>query len=258
LKEKKELNKGVWAYVAAFALLFALLSIYLFIPVVIVIIIVANQKKIVKPNIVPKITDQQIDAWLEEDREALFSKIPNLLDVIEHNAPDLQNVIINRIPLSSGYSPPDHRKDNFVDHQDCFVERGVDGKTRYSIHVFMVIYLCKNFLAYYKCYWNFIKGTKTLVETSEYLYDTIVAVTTQEFSFSTGEGEKLVLTEDLLIRTVDGNEVNFPSVIDIQLKHESKPEANRKSIVENAVSSIRRLLRERRIDMQIVKPFDVD
>ena len=53
---------------------------------------------------------------------------------------------------------------------------------RYGVYEFLVIFLCANFLAYYKCHFNFIQGRTVNDETCEYLYDSIVSVRVQEKS----------------------------------------------------------------------------
>ncbi len=145
--------------------------------------------------------------------------------------------------------------------RDYFVEKGLDGKTRYSIHVFLNIFLCRNFLTYYKCYWNFLRGEEILVETGEYLYDTIVSINTHESSLSSlanGEGKKLIMKKKVLrISTTDGKEIEFPALSDIRVSDESS-DGNNSLTVKDAAHIIRERIRERRIDLQIVKPFDAD
>lgn len=222
-------------------------------------------------HIRPPIDDYCIDNWLQLDRREIFNKVPNQLNVIkvdssEYISTELSNIIVNKdgpINLSSGVvlEPDDFLlKQKIINSQDYFCEKGLDGKTRYSIHIFMVICLCNNFLAYYKCYWNFIRGVATLVETGEYLYDTVVSVRTEELSSAVLEdlnGKKLVMKEYLRIGTTDGKEIDFPGIYDTRIVYESKAETDT-SRVKNAARIIRELLRQRRIDLQINKPIDLD
>jgi hypothetical protein len=261
LKNKRAPREGLLVYVVVGGLLVSLLispTLTFFLAVVVVII--GQQKKPVRINMT--IEEQQIDQWLLEGKRKLFQKLPNELGLILGvNPPQALNVVLNQdapIALCSGFvKDTDSSKDTQNDLiEDYFVEKGLDGNTRYSIHVFMAIFLCRNFLAYYKCDWNFINNVETLVETGEYLYDTIVSVKTQEMSLAiprNGSVEKLTYKKILQISTTDGKEINFPVITDIRFTSD-----NDSITVKDAAHIIREMTRERRIDMQIVKPFDAD
>lgn len=267
-KENRAPKEGIWAYIIVGVLLFSLLfspalTVFLFLTTV----FIAQLR--IKPNINPPVDDKQIDRWLLEDKQNILEKIPDELNVIlvgnSQNTPKLLNVVLNQdapIELSSGFileNDNNYLKNSFVS-KDYYVEKGLDNKTRYSIHVFMVIYLCRNFLTYYKCYWNFISGAANIVETGEYLYDTIVSVKTEELSLLKSvndDGEKLILKKVLRISTTDGKELEFPAISDIRVSYESL-RRNDISPVRDAAHIIREMIRERRIDVQIVKPFDAD
>ncbi|MBP0020059.1 MAG: hypothetical protein J7647_21210 [Cyanobacteria bacterium SBLK] len=214
----------------------------------------------VSPNIRPKVTDEQIDQWQLEDRKTLFDSTIDRLNVIQvgptQNVPmSAQNVIQDQIRLISGYIPKKKSfASKFLKKDDCYAEKGIDGKIRYSIHALMIIYLCNNFLCYFKCYWNAIEGVSILIETSEHLYDLIVSVTTQEDSLATSNintsGQKVVLREYLIIGTADGKNVDFPYILDVRLSDENEWEwDSKKSAVSSAAKKIRTLLRQRRIDV---------
>lgn len=44
-----------------------------------------------------------------------------------------------------------------IEQRDFRVDDGLDRKKRYGVYEFNVIFICANFLGYYKCYWNFIR-----------------------------------------------------------------------------------------------------
>jgi len=275
-QEKRTPKEAIWAYFLILALLISL-AIHPFLTFLVIIAAVLILKSRVSPNITPPVSDDKIDQWLLEDKRKLFKKAPNELDVKlvseDENTPELLNVVMNQdnpIKLSSGFELENEEKENddkflrflrrLIGTEDYFVEKGLDGKTRHSIHIFMVIFLCRNFLSYYKCHWNFIRGVATLVETGEYLYDTIVSVNTQELSSASlldGEGKKVIFKKVLQINTTDGKGIEFPAISDIRVSYESSAE-NDIAEVRDAAHIIREMLRERRIDIQITKPFDAD
>jgi hypothetical protein len=267
-KEKRAPKEGVFVYIVVGGLLFSLaINISFTVALVVATFLIAKTR--MSPNITPRVSDEQIDRWLLDDKKALFKKSPTELDVIvvnkDENLPKTLNVVMNLdhpIELSSGFILEDNDTllRALIGSQDYYVEKGLDGNTRYSIHIFMVIFLCKNFLSYYKCHWNFIRGVATLVDTGEYLYDTIVSVNTQELSsanLGNEEGKKLILKKNLRISTADGKEIEFPAISEIRMSYESTSE-NEIPEVKDAAHIIRAILRERRIDMQIVKSFDAD
>jgi hypothetical protein len=256
---------------------------------------------------IPPVSERKVKRWLTEDLGRLERKAASELDVKivgkDDITPELLNVIIQQpIKLGSGVILKDNNllKDNnpiqnLIDSKDYFVERGLDDKIKYSIHVFVIIFLCKNFLSYYKCYWNFIKGAVPLIETGEYFYDTIVSVGTKESFFEVDEkslsvitdtssfdnneesssdseekssyenslnekGKKLLLkTQILQINTMDANGFKFPAISYIRRNYNLDEEAeDDNSEVKSAARNLRRFLRQRRIDLQITKPFDAD
>jgi hypothetical protein len=194
-------------------------------------------------------------------KKILRNKVPVELNVkISQEArADVLDEIINRrgaILISSGadWDSLGELKRKIIG-EDYFCERGEDGRVRYSIHEIQIICLCKNFLAYYKCYWNLLCGVATLVETGEYLYDQIVSVKTEELSsakLGINGWEKLVTKEFLSIGTTDGKELRFPGISEVRRINESES-ADDESTISEAAFVIRNLLRQRRIDLQITQ-----
>jgi len=262
-KNKRSPQEGIFVYIVVGGLLVSLLiSPILTFSLGILFLFIGQQKTPVKIKITTE-TEELIDNWLLEGQTKIFKKAPNELGlIVGKNLPQALNVVLNQespIKLSSGFikdSPSSKDTEDFL-IEDYFVEKGLDNKTRYSIHVFLVIFLCRNFLAYYKCHWNLINDVETLVETGEYLYDTIVSVKTQELSLANSGNsgtEKLIYKKNLQISTTDSKEIEFPVITDIRLSSSEKDGIT----VKDAAHIIREMIRERRIDMQIVKQFDAD
>jgi hypothetical protein len=71
----------------------------------------------------------------------------------------------------------------YIDPKDFESEPSCQGNNRqYGVYEFLIIFLCGNFMAYYKCYYNFIRGKTVDEEICEYLYDCIVSLKIQEKS----------------------------------------------------------------------------
>jgi len=121
-------------------------------------------------------------------------------------------------------------------------------KRRYGVYEFLVIFLCPNFLSYYKCYFNFIRCKAVDDEYREYLYDSIVFTKVQEKSsvnMKNSNDQKQVYSKRLIISTSDGKTVCFR--ID-----KSRVESNLSlnlSQIDYAATTIRKMLRQRRIDI---------
>ncbi len=120
-------------------------------------------------------------------------------------------------------------------------------KRRYGVYEFLVIFLCPNFLSYYKCYFNFIRCKPVDDEYREYLYDSIVFTKVQEKSsinMKNSNDQKQVYSKRLIISTSDGKTICFR--ID-----KSRVESNLSlnlSQIDYAATTIRKMLRQRRID----------
>ncbi|MCT7959881.1 FHA domain-containing protein [Laspinema sp. D1] len=141
----------------------------------------------------PKATDEQIMKWLLFDQANLVKKGKAELRLLDTTGQELDNVLDSEpIVLMTGLIKELGESDvinwlyfmNLVGRENYFFEQGLDGKYKYSIYDFLAIYPCKNFIAYYRCKWNFVTGLSLSDETCEYLYDSIVSVKTQEYSIS--------------------------------------------------------------------------
>ena len=120
-------------------------------------------------------------------------------------------------------------------------------KRRYGVYEFLVIFLCPNFLSYYKCYFNFIRCKTVDDEYREYLYDSIVFTKIQEKSsvnMKNSNDQKQTYSKRLIISTNDGKTICFR--ID-RSRVESNLSLNL-SQIDDAATAIRKMLRQRRID----------
>ena len=85
-------------------------------------------------------------------------------------------------------------------------------KRKYGVYEFLVIFLCKDFLSYYKCYFNFIRRQTVNEEYREYLYKNIVFTKLQEKSSVNMKNygdSKQVYSKSLTISTNDGKTLCF-------------------------------------------------
>lgn len=117
-------------------------------------------------------------------------------------------------------------------------------KRKYGVYEFLAIFLCENFLIYYKCYFNFIRRKPVNEEYSEYLYENIVFTKSQEKSsvnMKNFDDSKQVYSKILTISTNDGKVLCFRIPKD---RGGSNP-----SEIDHAAVTIRNLLRQRQQDL---------
>lgn len=129
-------------------------------------------------------------------------------------------------------------------------ESTYDGKKqKYGVYEFLVIFFCSNCFSYYKCYFNFIRSEHIDEEYCEYLYDSIVFTKVQEKSsvnMQNIDDRKQVYSKRLVIATNDGKVICFQIA-------KSRVESNLSSKltqIDDAAVTIRKMLRQRRIDLQ--------
>jgi hypothetical protein len=135
----------------------------------------------------------------------------------------------------------------YIAPQDFESEPSYYGSSRkYGVYGFVVIFLCANFLTYYKCYWNFIRGRTVHEETCEYLYDSIVSIKVQEKSSARGRNEKqkTVHRKRLIITAKDGKTVCFQ----VSRNSIERTRSLRLAQIDEAAIAIRDMLRQRRVD----------
>ncbi|BAY43084.1 hypothetical protein SAMD00079811_06620 [Scytonema sp. HK-05] len=216
--------------------------------------------------------EDKVKIWLEEDK----------LDLIELGMSKLniEKELVDRDPILSFFGiSSDESSESFIlitdremekiknkyqnlliNEKDFYKEKGLDGKYRYGVYECFLIFLCANFISYYRCYWNFLKGESVDEETCEFLYDSIVSVKTQERSSlnQANPDEKRKYIDLLSLTTMDGKIVYFKISDDRRQKINS---SNRRVIeyvseINEAAARIRYWLRQRRVDYQRIKGVD--
>jgi hypothetical protein len=118
-------------------------------------------------------------------------------------------------------------------------------RRRYGVYEFTVIFLCQNFLSYYKCYYNFIRGKSVNEEYCEYLYDSIVFTKVQERSSLKMQdlGQKQIYSKCLIIATNDGKVMRLR----IDKSRGEKKLSSKLSEIDTAATEIRTMLRQREL-----------
>ncbi|MCP6761948.1 MAG: hypothetical protein NHB32_25080 [Fischerella sp. CENA71] len=214
--------------------------------------------------------ERQVDEYLENDKSRLIQQAKDRLR-IEQELID-KNPIISFIGINSREASDSHilitdreiekiknrYKELLIDENDFYEEKGLDERYRYGVYECFVILLCENFLSYYKCYWNFIKGDYVDEETCEYLFDSIVSVKTQERSSLNQQNpdEKRKYRDLLSLTTMDGKIVYFKMPDDRKQKINSNKKLNYVSDINKAAERIRYWLRQRRVDYQMTRDMD--
>ena len=120
-------------------------------------------------------------------------------------------------------------------------------RRRYGLYEFTVFFICSDFLNYYKCYYNFVRGKPIDEEYSEYLYDSIVSTKIQEkSSISIQSSNQIqVSSQRLTISTNDGR------LISLQI-NKSRGDQKLSSKIEKineAATEIRLILRQRELKL---------
>jgi hypothetical protein len=174
------------------------------------------------------------------------SPIISFVGKVSGNAKD-SSVIITDREISQ---VENKSNDKYINPEDYFKEKSIDGRIRHSVYEFVVIFLCDNVLSYYRCYWNFLKRASVDEETCEYLYDSIVSIKTQDKSSLRSEDltTKRTYREFLSITTMDGNVLYIRLDKDRKEKILSTSSREYISDLDSAAHSIRYWLRQRRVD----------
>jgi peptidoglycan hydrolase CwlO-like protein len=224
--------------------------------------------------------EEKVKEWLAQDKITLLKRASNIL-VIE---PDRESGELNTIQVSQpiqrlfGVSSwnvkrrqnwietdrdnnllyqDEHFKGLLIEKRDFRVDDCLDRKKIYGVYEFNVIFICANFLGYYKCYWNFIRGLPVDEEICEILYDTIVSVKVKGRSSARQKDQAIerIYRYFLSITTMDGKIISFR--IDEDRKKRIATEGSwRESQIEEAGRIIRDILRQRRIDVMRTKNAD--
>ena len=227
------------------------------------------------------ILEEYVEILLKNDISLLSEKAMEYLN-IEYKNEDETNInqlnVLNRLPfpMAIGISSKEkgnvNKKRKSGENESLLIESDSDRSlksvektdlsidendfycaTKYSsssnafgVYEFVAIFLCSNFLAYYRCYFNFIRNQSIDEEYCEYLYDSVVSVKVQEKSrIGDDSSRKSIYRKRFLITTTDGKIVcfRFP-------QHRiTSAVSGKSSDIDGAATAIREMLRQRRIDI---------
>lgn len=144
------------------------------------------------------------------------------------------------------------REDDFY-----YQDRCLDRRTRFGIYEFCSIFITHNLLAYYRCYWNFVRQAPVDEETCVYLYDTIVSVHTYERASLNQKDTSTVRNYGgwLTINTTDGKKITIKISDDKKRKTDSAKSSS-ESKVDRVAEGIRGWLKKKRVDIIRTKPMN--
>ncbi len=199
--------------------------------------------------------------WLKEDINNLIDQAQRKLNLIDSKfTGELRAIKMTPIRALGGVTPKTFPslliKDDIVGNlenkkiselhispKDFRSEPTYDRKGRiYGVYEFLVVFLCQNFLSYYKCYFNFIKSEPIDEEYCEYLYDSVVSIKIQDKSsvnMKKIDAPKQIYSKRLIISTNDGKEIGFRI-------HRNRVESHlssKLSELDTAATQIRTMLR---------------
>lgn len=216
-----------------------------------------------------------IQRWLNSDIERLTRKAMKKVNILPYRSSGDPNVLKFDLPIRILVGVQDKKtltensdkilifesdseinlselksKSKISIHEQDFlsaVEYPFASKKKYGVYEFITIFLCENFITYYKCYFNFVRGIPVDEETCEYMYDSIVSVKVQNKSSanSTDENRKTTSTKRLVITMNDGK------VIRLQLEASRRLDSSNSlclSTIDEMAQSIRSMLRRSRRD----------
>jgi hypothetical protein len=226
---------------------------------------------------------EDVKTWLRDGISRITKNARNKLNIPENTDQIRRSTLTNKpLPLLTGIlkPPPLDRKKNvtsytiesdstrnleaiseeeiFIDENDFLsgIMLGSSTNRMFGVYEFVVIFLCSNFLTYYRCYFDLVKNMAIDEENCEYLYDSIVSVRVQ-YKSSTGQSDnaqKRTYRKRLFITTSDGNVVCF-SVLQNRIRLGS---SMRLSEVDEAAAAIRKMLRQRLVGLVRTEDRDRD
>lgn len=184
----------------------------------------------------PQPPDTQVDTWFQDSQLRLALHAKNRLNLFEGNF--TSPLIIDVPTLSSTYGVP---------NEDLKWRKGSDGKLRFAIHRFVIIYLTEHHLAAYTCDFNFLRDVPLNESTREYQYQDIVSVATYEWSqsFTLQTGQKLSTSQIFRLSVGSGEYIEVKLEND-QLRKMTHQEEVPAFGADQAVTTIRAMVRERK------------
>ena len=209
------------------------------------------------------VSETQIDNWLDQDRRNLYEETRELLKIkttdSEHFSiwspvdPKFVEIKYEQSELANLKEPP-----VFISDKDYFAERGIDGKIRFGVYSFGLIFTTETSLAYFKCYWNFVRGAAVGIQYGDYIYASIASVGYKEESESSGKKgfKQRVLRSFLRFTTDDSRETTFVKYGPFDIKYSNNiidVESDESTQLKHIQLELRRWVRQRRTDYQRVK-----
>lgn len=182
----------------------------------------------------PKPSDQQMDNWLEQDKQRIVSEALNKLGLVPEQVLNITDPLFVIGPLSSAK-----------------FKLGNDNIVRFSAYQLVVIYLTNYHLGAYSCTLDFVDGRTGSEQTQEFHYNDVVSVSTlnsnSQFTIMTVEGEVLpIASQQQFSLSVASSEsikvtVAFPQVESLFKQGKLLPTGS-----EKAISTLRTMLREKK------------
>ncbi len=187
----------------------------------------------------PQPSDTEVDRWLYDSMQNLLQHSRNILSLIGTEREFVEPLVIRAPTLASTYGIP---------AEDLKWRKGSDGALRFAIHKIIVIYLTDRHLAAYTCDFNFIRNVPLNEITREYHYQDVISVATYEWSqsFTLPTGQKLSTSQIFRLAVASGESIEVRLDND-QLRNMTKEEAVPTIGAEQAVRTIRAMLREKKM-----------
>lgn len=183
----------------------------------------------------PKPTENQMNAWMEEDKRKVASSALARLNLqpISDHVINIEKPLIVIGPMNGAK-----------------YAKGNDGILRFSLYQIIVIYVTNHHLCAYCCELDFETGVVSQESTYEYHYTDVVSVSTSNtnsdlFFIKDGERNPIPRHQQFSISVSSGESikvaVSFPHLADIMGSDEIGPTGS-----EEAVATIRAMLREKK------------
>jgi hypothetical protein len=186
----------------------------------------------------PQPSDVEVDMWFLDSMQRLLQHSRNILNLLGSEREFSEPLVIRVPTLASTYGIP---------AEDLKWQTGKDNALRFAIHKIIIIYLTERHLAAYTCDFNFIRDVPLNESTREYHYQDVISVATYEWSqsFTLPTGQKLSASQIFRLSVASGEciEVRLENE---QLRNMTKEDAVPTIAADQAVSTIRAMLREKK------------
>lgn len=146
-----------------------------------------------------RLSDTQVDTWLEEDLHQIIEKSYNKLGLDKSLIRGEPLLIVGPILWAT----------TGVSKKDLLYRKGKDDIVRFAVYRATIIQLTDQLLAAYACDFNFLKNVTLNEETNEYHYRDITSVSTHEIStsYKLPNGRSLVHAQAFRLSVVGGENI---------------------------------------------------